>query len=526
MRSLLHLFKRSLEAPRQLRYTAQMTRSLTDKLLRVGLVALMAFAGHPAQADKSLTLGINLLAPTLGNPHQNVSLPGTLPLQAIFDTLTRIGADGSAGPALATTWEMEDQNTWVLTLRRDVMFSNGEPFDANAVIAAFDYLLSFDGTSETIGTHLSRVGVIAAEARDNYTVAITTAKPNAILPIHLDFVRIPAPKHFADLGPKAFALDPIGTGPFTVKNWQSGRINLTANPTAWRPPALDEITLVQLEDPAARVQGLLSGSLDVAFNVAAEDKAAIEAAGGRIATYANPSIAYLQFVTAKESPLTDVRVRRALNHAVNRDLLLSVMYDDAVDPASQVAHPLAFGFNPALTPHSYDPERARALLAEAGYAEGFDMVMVAASADASDDQAHQQIAADLARIGVNMEIRRTTFGKYLEYMYQTGWPDPIVAFSMVTSGFDPMHGFRTRSCKWTPTYYCDEAIMPLIEAAESAADPEQRRKLVGDVLAYERDNPPGLFKWQSPAFDALAARVTRYEVEADALSFHTLDVAD
>lgn len=503
-----------------------MARSLKDALLSAGLVVLLSIAGYPAQADKSLTLGIHILPPTLGNPHQNVSLPGTLPLQAIFDTLTRIGADGAPGPALATTWEMEDQNTWVLTLRRDVMFSNDERFDADAVIAAFDYLLSDAGKSETIGTHLSRVGVIGAEARDSHTIAITTAKPNAILPIHLDFVRIPAPGHFANLGPKAFALDPVGTGPFTVKDWQNGRIHLTANTSAWRPPALDNVTLIQLDDPAARVQGLLSGSLDVAFNVAAEDKPAVESAGGRIVTYANPSVAYIQFVTTKESPLADVRVRRALNHAVNRDLLLTVMFDDAIPPSSQVAHPLAFGFNPALTPHPYDPERAKALLAEAGYADGFDMVMVATSAGSSDDQAHQQIAADLALIDVNMEIRRTTFGKYLEYMYQTGWPDPIVAFSMVTSGFDPMHGYRTRSCKWTPAYYCDEAIMPLIEAAESAANPELRRQLVGEVLAYEHDNPPGLFKWQSPAFDALAARVTSYDVEADALSFHTLDVTD
>ena len=503
-----------------------MARSLKDTLLSAGLAFLLSIAGYPAQADKSLTLGIQILPPTLGNPHQNVSLPGTLPLQAIFDTLTRIGADGSPGPALATAWEMEDQNKWVLSLRRHVVFSNGEPFDAEAVSAAFKYLLSDEGKSETIGTHLSRIGVIGAEPRDSHTIAITTAKPNAILPIHLDFVRIPAPRHFAILGPKAFALDPIGSGPFTVRDWKNGRIHLTANTSAWRPPALDEITLVQLDDPAARVQGLLSGSLDVAFNVAAEDKFSVEAAGGRIVTYANPSVAYIQFITAKESPLADVRVRRALNYAVNRILLLTVMFDDAIPPSSQVAHPLAFGFNPALEPHPYDPERAKALLAEAGYADGFDIVMVAASAGASDDQAHQQIAADLALIGVNMEIRRTTFGKYLEYMYQTGWPDPVVAFSMVTSGFDPMHGYRTRSCKWSPVYYCDQAIMPLIDAAESAADPEVRRQLVGEVLAYERDNPPGLFKWQSPAFDALAARVTSYAVEADVLSFHTLDVAN
>jgi peptide/nickel transport system substrate-binding protein len=477
-------------------------------------------------AEKAMTIGIQVLPATRGNPHQNVSLPGTLPLQAVFDSLTRIGPDGAAGRALATDWVAEDQTTWVLTLRRDVTFSNGEPFDAAAVVTAFDYLLSDAGKSETIGTHLSRIGVTGARARATHTLEITTSRPNAILPIHLDFVRIPAPRHFAALGPEKFALDPVGTGPFKAERWEGGRIALSANRTAWRAPKLDRMNLVQLSDQAARLQGLLSGSLDVAFNVAAEDRDLVEAAGGQLITYANPSVAYIQFVTTKASPLTDVRVRRALNHAVNRDVIIEIMYDGAITPAAQIAHPQAFGFNPTLKPYAYDSARAKALLAEAGYGDGFKMVTLMVGGGSNDDQAHQQIAADLARVGVEMELQRTTFAKYLEYMYQTGWPDPFTAFSMVTSGFDPMHGYRTRSCAWSPAYYCDEAIMPLIGAAESAFDPELRRRLVGDVLAYERDNPPGLLMWQSPAFDAVSARVKEYMVEADVLSFHTLDVSD
>lgn len=485
----------------------------------------MAVSG-PAWAEKALTLGIQILPATRGNPHQNVSLPGTLPLQAVFDSLTRIGVDGAAGPALATTWEAETETTWVLTLRKDMVFSNGEPFDAQAVAAAFDYLLSDAGKSETIGTHLARVGVSGTKVRDAHTIAIKTSKPNAILPIHLDFVRIPAPAHFETLGPEAFALDPVGSGPFKVNTWSDGRIELVRNDTAWRTPKLDKVTLVQLADQASRLQGLLSGSLDVAFNVGAEDRAVVEAAGGRLISYPNPSVAYIQTVNTKDSPLTDVRVRRALNYAVNKQVIIDVMYDGAIEAAAQVAHPQAFGFNPNLSPYPYDPERAKALLTEAGYPDGFKMVTLMVPGASNDDQAHQQIAADLARIGVEMELQRTTFAKYLEYMYQTGWPDPYLAFSMVTSGFDPMHGYRTRSCRWSPAYYCDEKVMPLIEAAESVFDAEDRRRLVGEVLAYERDNPPGILMWQSPAFDAVAARVTQYGVEADVLAFHELDVED
>ncbi len=481
-------------------------------------------AGAPAAKD--LTLGIQLLPATRGNPHQNVSLPGTLPLQAIFDTLTRIGPTGEAGPALATSWEMENPTTWVFRLRDDVTFSNGEVFNADAVVAAVGFLLSDEGRSETIGTHLTRVGVTSARARDALTVEFTTGQPNAILPVHLDFLRVPPPQAFAEQGAAEFALNPVGSGPFTVRDWGDGRIALEANATSWRQPKLDSVTLVQVADQAARLQGLLAGSLDVAFNVAAEDSAVVEAGGGRLVTYSNPSVAYIQFVTTKPSPLADVQVRRALNYAVNKALISEVMFGGAVAPASQIAHPQAFGFNPDLDAYPYDPARAQALLNQAGYGDGFKIVTLMVGGASNDDQAMQQIAADLARVGVTMELQRTTFGKYLEYMYQTGWPDPFSAFSMVTSGFDPMHGYRTRSCHWTPAYYCDEAAMPLIERAEGAVTPEDRRRLVGEVLAYERENPPGILMWQSPAFDAVGKRVTYYDVIADVVPFHNLDVED
>jgi peptide/nickel transport system substrate-binding protein len=498
--------------------------SKTSALVHAGALCACLFAPAQAAAEKVLAIGIPMLPPTRGNPHQNVSLPGTLPLQAIFDSLVRIGTDGAAGPALATDWEAIDRNTWVLSLRRDVMFSNGESFDAAAVITAVDYLLSDAGKSETLGTHLSRIHVSGARALDSHRVEITTAQPNAILPIHLDFLRIPAPAHFAALGPEGFALDPIGTGPFVVDAWTDGQIKLIENETAWRIPKLDRVILINVPDQAARLQGLLSGSLDVAMNLAPEERTVIEAAGGRLISYANPNVSYLQFVTAKESPLTDVRVRRALNYAVNKQLILDVLFEGAVAPTGQIAHPQAFGYNPDIAPYPYDPDRAKALLAEAGYPNGFAMASLIAGNGANGEEVQQLIASNLARIGVHMEIQRTTFAKYLEFMYQTGYPDSFVAFAMVTSGFDPMHGFRTRSCNWMTPYYCDEAAVPMIAAAESAFDPEERRRLVGALLAYERNNPPGIFMWQLPAFDAVAARVKTYAVSADVLDFRELDV--
>ena len=96
-----------------------------------------------------------------------------------------------------------------------------------------------------------------------------------------------------------------------------------------------DLGIINVPDQAARLQGLLSGSLDVAMNLAPEERTVIKAAGGRLISYANPNVSYLQFVTAKESPLTDVRVRRALNYAVNKQLILDVLFEGA-EPASGI----------------------------------------------------------------------------------------------------------------------------------------------------------------------------------------------
>ncbi len=163
------------------------------------------------------------------------------------------------------------------------------------------------------------------------------------------------------------------------------------------------MTLVNVPDEAARLQGLLSGSLDVAHNIAPDERNVVEAAGGRLV-----------------------------------------------------------GFT---------------------YPDGFEMASLMAGNNANADEVQQLIAADLARVGVHMEIQRTTFAKYLEYMYQTGYPDPYVAFAMVSSGFDPLHGFRTRSCNWLTPYYCDEAAVPMIAAAESAFVRSRRTAATGPCAA-------------------------------------------
>ena len=121
-----------------------------------------------------------------------------------------------------------------------------------------------------------------------------------------------------------------------------------------------------------------------------------------------------------------------------------------------------------------------------------------------------------------MELLRTTLAKRMEYQYQGGWP--TLAFDISETGFDPLRFYRIRSCAWTHPFQCDRAIMPLIDAATNAATLTERQRLTQKVMAYEHDNPPGIFLWQTPVFDGLAPAVAGYRVIGDVVRFDEIQV--
>jgi peptide/nickel transport system substrate-binding protein len=480
------------------------------------LSALGLFTSLNTSSAETIRIGLQVLPTGLGNPFGSFNIPTAIPLDAIFDGLTIIDENGATQPALAVRWERETPNTWVFHLRDGVTFSNGEVFNAASVASTIETLSSGPAASTSLGTTIKRMGVIKTEARDRLTVAITTQKPDVLLAQYMSALRIPAPQALADLGLEKFARAPIGTGPYAVTEWSEGRVKLTAFTDSWRTPKETGLEVIQLSDGAARRQAVISGSVDIAFSLAPEDVDPIGLAGGRLWVRQEPGVNFLAFVTVKESPLQDVRVRRALNHAVNKQRMIDVFMDGAVKPASQIAHTMSFGYNETLEPYAYDVDLARKLMSEAGYAEGFDLpILLVPGGSANSQDWYQQIANDLTQIGVKMEIRATRLPNYFDYMYNGGWPS--LGFAMSTYTFDPIAAYRIRSCSWQNPYHCDPTIMPLINDARAATTSEDRRTRTGDVLEHEFHNPPGIFLWQNVSFEGLGPRVQTYWSGADTL---------
>lgn len=253
------------------------------RLLLVFVLALHVNVGQVGTAaradDNVLRYATKGLPINYGNPYRANGTPSNFIWLGIFDALTRLDPDGNLVPALATSWENIDPNTWQFQLRQGVTFSNGEPFTSAAVVDAIMWLKTDEGRRSIIGNEVR--SITSAETVDDYTVLIRTDPPDAILPNRLNAMFVVAPKAWAELGPDAYAKDPAGTGSFVVSDWgdTSGVAELTARPESWRPPYVDGVRMTNLPDNAARIQALLAGQIDIAGNINIDDIELVERLG-------------------------------------------------------------------------------------------------------------------------------------------------------------------------------------------------------------------------------------------------------
>lgn len=482
----------------------------------IAALALVVFHAGAVTAAP-LRIVTQSIPETRGDPHSYVGLPAALPTQAIFEPLVAMGAGGKVLPGLAESWIQEAPQRWVFRLRSGVRFSNGEPLTAAAVVAVFDYMLGTPLPADSLPAARIRNAVAGATARDALTVVVETKAVDPILPLHLFSLNIPAPGAWAK-GMERFAGAPVGSGPYRVVTWSPASVMLASNATSRTPGKVAEIEIRAIPDQTARGLALMSGSTDIAMDIAPD--VALPDARFRLAPRTSTMVTFIQFVTVGDSPLKDVRIRRALNHAVDREKLIKAFLNGAVKPATQFTHENAFGFNAALAPYAYDPAKAKALLADAGFAKGLAIPVVFVGCAGPDVPVYQQLAADLAAVGVTMDFRAITLPTWMGYLNSGDWP--ARAFVTGVQGYDPLDAFTTRSCSWAKPHYCDPAVLPMLKAARDADTADVRRQRVAAIMAHEHDDPPGIMLWPRAAFDGLGPRIKTYVAGQDRVNFADL----
>lgn len=496
-------------------------------------VLVCILAGWLALAAPAATSSLRVGAPAgpsnLGNPFVSLISQVTQTTSTLFDALTQIDDTGAIRPELALSWQATSPTTWIFVLRPSITFSNGEPFDAAAVKTVIDWLTSQPGRATAMGAELK--AVTGARVVDPLTVEISTSAPDAILPKRLSLVMMVAPKAWTTLGVEGFARTPSGTGAYTVQEWtdRQGRTQLRANPTSWRAPIdIERIEVVYpLRDSIVRRQALESGEIDITVQVAFDDLAALRAAGFTVLVQPVPQIRALALPNARDehSPLRDVRVRQALNYAVDKESIAKVIYDGAVPAVGQGAIPGTVGYNPGVKPYPYDPARARALLAEAGYPDGFSF-----TAEVEVGQAeviYLKAAQDLARVGVNLTVRAVVAQEWLRKYFSGDWggADSLSLVWNAGAYRDTIRAIESYSCANPKPFFCEPSLMPDIAATGAMFDPRERDLALQKIMARLHDLAPSLFLVAHANTVVARPGITNIEAGERGLRFEKMRVA-
>ncbi len=346
----------------------------------------------------------------------------------IFDTLVEFKPGTTEIiPALATSWDVSsDGLTYTFHLRKGIKFHDDTPFNSDAVV--FSYMRQLDenhpfhkyGPWKYWGYMDMSAIIDTIEAVDKYTVQFNLKKVEApfIANLAMDFAAIVSPTAYK-ANPEGFASNPVGTGPFKFVSWtKDSDIVLDRNPDYWEPVYLDRVILKVIPDATARWLALQKGEVDIIDFPAADDLPAMQSNPDiQLIQQAGLNVGYLAMNTQKK-PYDDKRVRQAMNHAINRDEIIKAVYGSAGQPAKNPIPPTMWSYNDDIESYSYDVEKAKALLTEAGYQDGFKTEIWAMPVARPYNPDARKIAeimqAQLAKINVEVEIITYEWGTYLD----------------------------------------------------------------------------------------------------------------
>lgn len=405
---------------------------------------------------------------------------------ALYDSLVHLDADGKATPWLATKWTSSDSSHYTLTLRNDVKFTDGTALNAAAVVKNFEYAQK----AKTPGECNTYISGATATAKDDTTVDIALSAPSVGFMTDLGTCAsfIVNPKALEN--PDSLKTTPAGSGPYTLdpssvagQKWVFKR-----NADYWAKDTypFDTINLQYFKDATAAANAAQSGQVDMIQSVdASKDTSGLKV----MLTSTDFRGIMFQDVTGKISaPLGDVRVRQAMQYAIDRDALKSSLYSDS----GEIGYSTPFttkstGYTGALkSTYTYDKAKAKQLLADAGYPDGFTVKVMTVPSIYGD--AAQAIAGQLAEIGIKLELSDQS-ADFFNQLKSGKWP--MVTFNW-TIGTNPVHTFEGLTSKtgfWNTFQNTSPKIEALLTQLAQAKDDAARQSIEEQIAqAFQTDS--------------------------------------
>ena len=447
-------------------------------------------ATEEVMAKDTLIVAING-QPVRLQPQQPVGRLNEIVNALIFDSLTTRDQEGNLIPALAESWELVDDLTWEFKLRPGVTFHNGDPLTSNDVKFTYEELVVNPDVNSPHLTFLQTIQEVVVI--DDLTFQIKTSQPDVLLPSRVfDLYGSVVPQnYYEEVGDEDFDTLPIGTGPFKFVEWvQDSHMTFEANQEYWGPkPAFDTLELRFITDDAARMAALLAGEVDIASNVPPSRVAEIEAASDLDVRSGPSSRFYFVVMDTTKPPFDDAGVRKAVNLAIDREGLVEGIGLGFGTPIASVFIPQTFGYDPGIQPE-YDPEQARALLAEAGYPDGFDVVFDSFTGSIVDhSRVAEAIVAQLNDVGIRATINVAEFGVFgpIRLAHET---NPMYIYSLGDWAFDMGVHLKSYLEGSQGYYYIDEELAGKVDTALSIFDEAEREAAYQEIQQEFFDKAP------------------------------------
>ncbi len=434
----------------------------------------------------------------------------------VFDSLLEYkeGSTEVQG-ALAESWQVTpDGLIYTFKLRQGVTFHDGTPFNADAVAFNFkrwddpksEYKFegdSFDYYDSMFGPDGSRV-IKEIKVVDPNTIEFILKQPQA------PFLQNIAMTCFGIASPKAiqekkenFKNEPVGTGPFVFKEWKrNDSITLEKNPTYWKQglPKLNKVVVRSIPDNSARFNALQNGEIDLMEDLSPDDLSVLESNSG-LQKIERPSfnVAYLGF-NFKQKPFDNVKVRQALNYAVNKQAIIDAFFSGQAQPAVNPMPPKLWGYNDSIKDYPYDLDKAKQLLAEAGYPNGlpeevsFYAMPVSRPYMPDGKKVAEAIQADFEKIGVKTKIESPEWATYLDET-KAGDKDDIYMLGWTGDNGDPDNFIYTLLDKDSipgnnRNFYVNEKLHTILVNAQKEVDQSKRAELYKEAQVIIKEDAP------------------------------------
>ena len=460
--------------------------------------------GGGTLTDKTLRVALQTSENQGMDPHMHNQRTGIIFFYHTHDNLgVRNMETLMIEPWLAESWEVVDPTTWSMTLNQGVKFHNGDDFTAETVKWNWERIINPEQASQQMGNHAQIEGV---DIVDEYTINVRTKVPYPVFTERLQNFQMIPEKLAVEMGDAWLAENPIGTGPYKLVEWKKGQeYILERNDDYWNKDvviAYKGLVLRTIPELSTQLAELLAGNLDI-IRVVPFDQMEVVTNSGIAMPKVQP-ILRVQFVPldakgrgTPDNPFTDVRVRNAANHAVDIQTYIDTLQAGG-DRTPALVNPKHFGFDPTIEPHAYDPDLAKQLMEEAGYADGFDVTWkTGPQLMPNATQVEQAMQRDLAAVGINAEFEIVADGAVSSQQTNEGKNPPMASTSWGSYSVFDADGILWDMLHSTSifSYYENTEFDALVDEARSIIEPELRMELYSQAQKILREEAPAIFMW-------------------------------